>query len=157
MIRVGAATEFERHAKRSQLEDALAATRAALEEGIVPGGGVALLRAGDAVRALDASGAAAAGRDVVCAALAEPAWQIGQNAGEDGGAIVARLRECGGSFGFNARTRRFGELEAEGVIDPVRVVRCALQNAASIAGLVLTTDALVVDDAEAPEGGEEAA
>jgi chaperonin GroEL len=156
VIRVGAATEFERHARRAQLEDALAATRSAIEEGVVPGGGVALLRASDAVRALPLARGEAAGRDAVLAALAEPARQIGLNAGEEAGVVVARVLQGEGGFGFNARTCRYADLEVDGVIDPAKVARCALQNAASIAGLVLTTDALVVDGPEG-DGGEAAA
>ena len=157
VIRVGAATEFERHARRSQLEDALAATRSALEEGVVPGGGVALVRVADAVRALEASRGEAAGRDAVWAALGEPARQIGVNAGEEGGVLIARVLQGAGGFGFNARSCRYTDLEADGVLDPAKVARCALQNAASIAGLVLTTDALVVDGDEPPGDGEAAA
>ncbi|HTR97681.1 MAG TPA: molecular chaperone GroEL [Candidatus Acidoferrales bacterium] len=145
-IRVGAASEFERHARRSRLEDALAATRSAMEEGVVAGGGVALLRASGAVRALSASRAEQPGRDAVLAALVEPARQIGVNAGEEGGRLIERLRQGSGAFGFNARSCRYGDLAAEGVLDPAKVTRCALQNAASVAALVLTTDALVVDD-----------
>jgi chaperonin GroEL len=154
-IRVGAANEFEMHARRSRLEDALAATRSALEEGVVPGGGVALLRA-----TLDAGGALApaelAGRHAVRAALAEPAHQIAVNAGEDGGAVVARVLEASGAVGFNARSCRITDLESEGVLDPAKVVRCALLHAASVAGLVLSTDALVVDDGAPPEPGSAA-
>ncbi len=155
-IRVGAATEFERHARRSQLEDAIAATQAAQEEGVVPGGGVALVRA-----ATDAppraEGAEGAAYEAVLAAMVEPARQIGTNAGEDAGSVLARVREGRGAFGFNARSCRFADLEAEGVLDPVKVVRCALQNAASVAGLVLTTDALVVDVDTPPAAGDAAA
>jgi chaperonin GroEL len=158
VIRAGGLTDFQRQARRSQIEDALGATRSALEEGVVPGGGVALVRATDAVRALDLPRGESAGRDAVLAALAEPARQIGENAGEEGGPLVARVREGAGGFGFNARTCRYADLEAEGVLDPAKVVRCALQNAASIAGLVLTTDALVVDDeAPKPDEGDAAA
>ncbi len=157
VIRVGGANEFERQARRSQLEDALGATRAALEEGVVPGGGVALLRAAPAATGLDLAPGEAAGRDAVLAALAEPARQIAINAGEDGGAMVARLVEAGGASGFNARSRRVSDLEVDGVLDAAKVVRCALQNAAGVAGLVLSTSALVVDDAAQGRGGEAAA
>jgi chaperonin GroEL len=157
VLRVGAASEFERHARRAQLEDALAATRSALEEGVVPGGGVALLRVSGAVRALSLERGEAAGRDAVLAALGEPARQIGTNAGEEPGVVVARVLQGEGGFGFNARSCRYGDLEGDGVLDPAKVARCALQNAASIAGLVLTTDALVVDGEETPGGGGEAA
>lgn len=153
VLRVGAATEFERHARRSQLENALAATRAAVEEGVLTGGGVGLLRAAEAVRSLQCERGEAAGRDAVLAALVEPARQIAINAGEDGGVVVARLREGKGAFGFNARTGRYGDLDEQGILDPAKVTRCALQHAASVAGLLLTTDALVVDE-DVPEQGE---
>jgi chaperonin GroEL len=156
-IRVGGANEFERQARRSQLEDALGATRSALEEGVVPGGGVALLRASSAAAELDLARGEAAGRDAVLAALGEPARQIAINAGEDGGAMLVRVVEAGGTFGFNARSCRFGDLEADGILDAAKVVRCALQNAASVAGLILSTNALVVDDAEPGSDGGEAA
>ena len=157
VIRVGGASEFERHARRSQVEDALAATQSALEEGVVTGGGVALVRAAPEVRALDVSGGEAAGRDAVLVALGEPAWQIAENAGRDGSETVARLRDAAPGVGLNARTGRWGDLDEEGVLDPAKVVRCALQSAASIAGVVLSTDALVVDDEAEAEGGEAAA
>lgn len=156
-IRVGGANEFERQSRRSQLEDALGATRSALEEGVVPGGGVALLRAAGAAAELDLARGEAAGRDAVLAALSEPARQIAINAGEDGGAMLARVIEAGGMFGFNARSCRVTDLEADGVLDATKVVRCALKNAASIAGLVLSTSTLVVDDAEPRNEGEAAA
>ena len=157
VIRAGGVTDFQRQARRSQIEDALGATRAALEEGVVPGGGIALLRAAAAVRALTLPAGEAAGRDAVLAALDEPARQIGINAGEEGGVLVARVREGAAGFGFNARTCRYADLEADGVLDPAKVMRCALQNAASIAGLVLTTDVLVVDDDTPPAEGDAAA
>jgi chaperonin GroEL len=156
VIRVGAPTEFEQHARRSRLEDALAATRSALEEGVVTGGGVALLRASEAATSLSLTRGESAGRDAVLAALAEPARQIGINAGEEGDVVVARVREGAEGFGYNARSCRFADLLADGVLDPAKVARCALQHAASVAGLVLTTDALVVDDAP-PEPGDAAA
>ncbi len=158
VVRVGGATDFEIHARRSQVEDALAATRSAVEEGVVPGGGIGLLRATGAVHAVECANAAEeAGRRLVLAALTEPARQIGINAGEEGGPLVARLLAGEGAFGFNARSGRYGDLEEQGILDPAKVCRCALENAASIAGLVLTTDVLVVEDepAEAAdEGGE---
>lgn len=152
VIRVGAVTDVERGGRRAQLEDALAATRAAVEEGIVPGGGVALVHAARAVRRLDLGPARNAGRDVLLAALEEPARQIGVNAGQEGGAFLARLREGQGAFGYDALTGRWGDLLEQGIVDPAKVTRCALQSAVSVGGLVLTTEALVVDDGEA--GGE---
>ncbi len=167
VIRVGAVTEVERAGRRAQLEDALAATRAAVEEGIVPGGGVAFVHAARAVRRIDLGPARNAGRDVLLAALEAPARQIGENAGEEGGAFLARLRGGEGAFGYNALSGRWGDLLEQGIVDPAKVARCALQSAASVAGLMLTTEALVVDDgagedsAEGPapggEGGEDAA
>ncbi len=157
LIRAGAPSELEQQAQCARLEDALAAARAALAEGVVPGGGVALLRAGAAVAALVLADAEAAGRDAVLAALAEPVRQIALNAGHDGEAVVARLRAGEGAFGFDARAGRFADLDSAGVLDPARVVRCALQNAAGVAVLLLTTDALVVDDEPQAQPEDEAA
>ncbi len=155
VLHAGGATEFEIHARRSRLEDALAATRAAVEEGVLTGGGVGHWQASLAVREVEChSPAERAGRDLVVAALAEPARQIAVNAGEDGGVVVARLAESGGRLGFNALSGRWSDLAADGVLDPAKVVRCALENAASIAGLVLTTDVLVVEEG-APEADAE--
>lgn len=153
LIRVGACTDVERSGRRAQLEDALGATRAALEEGLVPGGGVALVHAARAVRKLDLGPARNIGRDVLLEALEEPARQIGINAGEDGGVLLARIREGQGAFGYNALSGRWGDLVEQGIVDPAKVARLALQSAVSVAGLMLTTDALVVDDGE-DEGGE---
>jgi chaperonin GroEL len=159
VIRVGAPTEVEMHALRARYEDALAATRAAVEEGIVPGGGVALLRAETAVHALDLSGAESVGREIVAAALAEPVRQIAVNAGEDGRVVLSRLRGERGAFGWNALNGHYGDLMAEGIVDPAKVARVALQQAAALGGLVLTTDAIVIDDGEddAKSEGESAA
>lgn len=151
VVRVGAVTDVERAARRAQLEDALAATRSAVEEGVVPGGGVALVQAARAVRRIDLGGARNAGRDVLLAALEAPARQIGENAGEEGGAFMARLRAGEGAFGFNALSGRWGDLVEQGIVDPAKVARCALQSAVSVAGLMLTTEALVVDDGD-PSG-----
>ena len=154
VIQVGAATELEMKERKARIEDALAATRAAVEEGVVPGGGVALLRAQPAVRALRLPEEEAIGRDIVVRALEEPARQIATNAGEEGAVAIGRIREGKGAFGYNAATGEYGDLVAWGIIDPVKVVRCALQNAASIGALVLTTDAVVVDAPEEEgEGG----
>src|SRR5262245_5273408 len=154
VLRVGASTDVEREARRSQVEDALGATRSAVEEGIVPGGGVALLRASASVEALDLKVLELPGRDIIAAALAEPALQIAVNAGAAGAAVVARLRSGSSWFGFDALTGEFGELDRAGIVDPAKVARCALQNAGALGGLVLTTDALVVDDGPggSPEG-----
>ena len=151
VVRVGAPTDVEREARRSQLEDALAATRAALEEGIVPGGGVALLRASACLESLTLRPLEQPGRDIVAAALSAPARQIAANAGAEADGVVSRLRAGGRWFGFDAISGTFGELDAAGIVDPAKVARCALQNAGALGGLVLTTDALVVDDGRAGE------
>jgi len=153
VIRVGAPTALAMAERKARIEDALAATRAAVEEGVVPGGGVALLRAQAATRALDVSGDEAVGRDIVCDALESPAYQIAQNAGVEGGVVVERIRRASGGIGFNAWSCEYEDLAAAGILDPTKVTRCALQNASSIGALVLTTDAIVVDSDE-EEGGE---
>jgi len=154
VIHVGAASELEMKERKTRIEDALAATRAAVEEGVVVGGGVALLRTQAAVEAMRLPADEAIGRDIVVRALEEPARQIAANAGEEGAVAIARIREGKGAFGYNAATGEYGDLLAWGIIDPVKVVRSALQHAASIASLVLTTDAVVVDvPEEEAEGG----
>lgn len=148
VLRVGAPTDVEREARRAQVEDALGATRAALEEGLVPGGGVALLRTARALDQATFKTVEQAGRDIVRAALGEPAHWIAANAGADAGQVLSKLRSGGHWYGFNAMTGEFVGLDDDGIIDPAKVARCALQHAGSLAGLVLTTDALVVDDGE---------
>ena len=155
VIRVGAPTETEMAERKARVGDALAATRAAIEEGVVTGGGVALIRCAGAVRALEVTGDESVGRDIVLAALEEPARQIAENAGMEGPLAVARIRAGEGAFGFDAVTGQFGDLVRAGIVDPTKVVRCALQNAASIGSLVLTTDAIVVDAPDEPEAPEE--
>ena len=145
VIKVGGKTEAEMKAKKDLLEDALNATRAAIQEGIVPGGGVALLRAADAVRALKLKGDEQFGANIIEKALEAPLRQIAQNAGEDGPVVVENVREHGKSMGYNALTGEYVDMFKAGVIDPAKVVRSALQNAASIAGLLLTTDSMVTD------------
>jgi chaperonin GroEL len=156
VIKVGAATETEMKEKKARVEDALYATRAAVEEGIVPGGGVALLRAQKALEKLEVSDEQRFGVQIIRRALEEPLRQIAANAGEEGSIIVQRVRDSKGAQGYNARTGQFTDLIADGVIDPTKVVRTALQNAASVAGLLLTTEALVAekpkDDKGAPAG-----
>jgi chaperonin GroEL len=156
LIKVGAATEVELKEKKHRIEDAVSATRAAIEEGIVPGGGVTLIRAEDAVdpAKLGLEGDAATGALIVKRALQEPAKLIADNAGSEGAVIVERIRSESGGFGFNAATAEWGDMIKFGVIDPAKVTRSALQNAASIAALVLTTEASVV---EKPEEEEETA
>jgi chaperonin GroEL len=153
VIKVGAATETEMKEKKARVEDAMHATKAAVEEGIVPGGGVALLRSVKAVEALKATGDEAVGVNIVRRSLEEPLRQIAQNAGHEGAVVVARVREAKvPEEGFNALTEKYENLVEAGVIDPTKVVRSALQNAASIASLLLTTEALV---SEIPEEKEE--
>jgi len=146
VIKVGAATETELKEKKARVEDAMHATRAAVEEGIVPGGGVALLRCVPALDKLRVHGDEATGVNIVKRALEEPMRQIAQNAGHEGAVVVGRVRESKDeNFGFDAETGEFGDLVKAGVIDPAKVTRLALQNAASIAALMLTTEALVAD------------
>jgi chaperonin GroEL len=152
VIRVGAPTETELKEKKARVEDALHATRAAVEEGIVPGGGVALLRAQPALETLNLSQDEAVGVRIIRRAIEEPLRQIVANAGGDGSIVVQKVREGTGNFGFNAATGEYGDLIAQGVIDPVKVVRTALQNAASVASLLLTTESLVVEKAKEDRG-----
>ena len=158
VIKVGAATEVELKEKKHRIEDAVSATRAAVEEGIVPGGGVALLRAAAAVEKLRGGNVdEKTGRKLVLRSLEEPLRQIATNAGYEGGVVVERVRAGEGNFGFNAATGVYEDLMAAGVIDPAKVTRSTLQNAASIAALLLTTEALVAEQKEdkpaAPGGG----
>jgi chaperonin GroEL len=145
VIKVGAATETEMKEKKARVEDALHATRAAVEEGIVAGGGVALLRAQKSLEKLEVTDEQKFGVSIIRRALEEPLRQIAGNAGEEGSIVVQKVRDGKGSFGYNARTGEYGDLIAMGVIDPAKVVRSALQNAASVAGLLLTTEALVAE------------
>ncbi|HEU5075605.1 MAG TPA: chaperonin GroEL, partial [Polyangiaceae bacterium] len=145
VIKVGAATETEMKEKKARVEDALHATRAAVEEGIVPGGGVALLRSQSALDGLKVSAEQEVGVRIIRRSIEEPLRQIVTNAGEEGSIVVQKVREGKGNFGFNAATGEYGDLVQQGVIDPVKVVRSALQNAASVAGLMLTTEALVAE------------
>jgi len=154
VIKVGAATETELKEKKARVEDAMHATRAAVEEGIVPGGGVALVRCIAALEKLKLNGDEAIGVNIVKRALEEPMRQIAHNAGEEGAVIVGRVRESKeDNFGYNADTGEFIDLVKAGVIDPAKVTRLALQNAASIAGLMLTTEALVADIKEDDKKG----
>jgi chaperonin GroEL len=143
VIKVGAATETEMKEKKARVEDAMHATKAAVEDGIVAGGGVAMLRAMEALDSLKLTGDAAVGVKIVIRALEEPARQIIQNAGLEGSVIVKDLKERGGNIGFNAQTEKIEDMVKAGIIDPAKVCKTALQNAASIAGLMLTTEALV--------------
>jgi chaperonin GroEL len=148
VIRVGAATEVELKERKHRIEDAVSATRAAVEEGVIPGGGSPLVHATAAIDALDLSGDALTGARIVRAALDAPLVRIADNAGYEGRVVVARVRELGEGTGFNAATGEYGDLLQQGVIDPVKVTKAALGNASSIASMVLTTDSAVV---EAPE------
>ena len=146
VINVGAATEVEMKEKKARVEDAMHATRAAVEEGIVPGGGVALVRTISALEALDSDDPSEqVGADIVRRSVEEPLRQIAQNAGQEDSVIVARVKEEGGNIGYDALRDEFGDMFQAGVIDPTKVVRVALQNASSIAGLMITTEALVAD------------
>ena len=154
VIKVGAATEVEMKERKSRVEDALAATRAAIEEGVVVGGGVAMLRAIPAVEALKLEGAARVGADIVARALREPLRIIAQNAGLEGQVVVNEVAASKGDHGFDAATETYGDLTKAGIIDPTKVVVSALVHATSIATIVLSTDALIAD---APEKEEAAA
>jgi chaperonin GroEL len=143
IIKVGAATETEMQEKKARVEDAMHATKAAIEEGIVAGGGVALLRAAAAVRALTLEGDERIGASILLRAIEEPMRWIAGNAGHEGAIVVERSKELAGDEGFNAQTETYENLVQAGVIDPAKVVRSALQNAASIASLLLTTEAVI--------------
>jgi chaperonin GroEL len=150
-INVGAATEVEMKERKARIEDALHATKAAVEEGILPGGGVALLRAINALDKLKVKDDIATGVDIVRRALEAPIKQIAENAGINGAVVVQNVKEEKGNYGFDAAKLEYGDLVKAGIIDPTKVVRCALQNASSVASLLLTTDAVV---GEIPEKKE---
>jgi chaperonin GroEL len=152
LIKVGAATEIEMKEKKARVEDALHATRAAVEEGVVPGGGVALIRAQRALEKLEgANEDQTVGIRILSRSIEEPLRQIVENAGEDAAVILNRVKEGKGPFGYNAATGEFGDMLEAGILDPTKVTRLALQNAASVAGLLLTTEVMV---AEAPKDDE---
>ena len=153
VIKVGAATETEMKEKKARVEDALNATRAAVEEGIVPGGGVAYLRTLPALDALKLEGDEQTGVNIVKKALEEPLKMIAANAGMEGSIVVERVKEKKGAFGFNARTEQYEDMNKAGVIDPTKVARFALQNAASVAALMLTTQCMVADKPEEKGAG----
>jgi chaperonin GroEL len=157
VIKVGAATEIELKEKKHRIEDAVSATRAAVEEGIVPGGGVTLIRAEEPLAKLDLTDDEATGAAIVAKALAEPARRIAQNAGYEGSVIVQQIRTEGNGRGFDAAKGEWTDLVKAGIIDPAKVTRSALQNAASIAAIVLTAESAVVekpeDEEPAPAGG----
>jgi chaperonin GroEL len=152
VIKVGAATEVEMKEKKARVEDALHATRAAVEEGVVPGGGVALVRVLKSLDKLETKNEdQAVGVKILARAIEEPLRQIVENAGEDAAVILNRVKEGKGSFGYNAATGEFGDLIDQGILDPTKVTRLALQNAASVSGLLLTTEVMI---AEAPKDEE---
>jgi chaperonin GroEL len=153
VIKVGAATETEMKEKKARVEDALHATRAAVEEGIVPGGGVALLRCQAGLEGLGENEEQKAGVNIVRRAIEEPLRRIAENAGIDGSIVVDKVKHSKGAMGFNALTETYEDLLKAGVIDPTKVVRTALQNAASVASLLLTTEAMVADKPEKNSGG----
>src|SRR4029079_176734 len=159
VIKVGAATETEMKEKKARVEDALHATRAAVEEGIVPGGGVALIRAQASLDTLKVSDEQRFGVQIIRRAIEEPLRQIVANAGLEGSIVVNKVKEGKDDFGYNAATDQYGPLLSQGVIDPVKVVRTALQNAASVASLMLTTECLVAerpkDEAKGGGGGHD--
>ena len=150
VVKVGAATETEMKEKKARVEDALNATRAAVEEGIVPGGGVALIRAQKDLDKLDLEGDQAAGVEIVRKAIETPLRFIAENAGVEGSIVVDKVKRLKGAFGFNAATEVYEDLLKAGVIDPTKVVRISLLNAASVSGLLLTTEAMIAD---APDEG----
>jgi chaperonin GroEL len=159
IIKVGAATESEMKEKKARVEDALHATRAAIEEGIVPGGGVALIRALPALATVKFADDRQYGVNVIRRAVEEPLRQIARNAGLEGSIVVEKVKDGSGSFGFNAASEEYEDLVKSGVIDPTKVVRVALQNAASVAALMLTTEAIIAErsDDDAPEASMAAA
>ncbi|MEY2920555.1 MAG: molecular chaperone GroEL, partial [Pseudomonadota bacterium] len=149
VIKVGAATEIEMKEKKARVEDALHATRAAVEEGVVPGGGVALIRAQKALANLTgANEDQAIGIKILSRSIEEPLRQIVANAGEDAAVVLAKVKEGKGTYGYNAATGAYGDMLDMGILDPTKVTRLALQNAASVAGLLLTTEVMI---AEAPK------
>ena len=159
IIKVGAATETEMKEKKARVEDALHATRAAVEEGIVPGGGIALLRAALALKGIKVEGEEQIGVDIIRRACEEPIRQISGNAGYEGAIIIEKVRgNKNPNYGFNAQSGEYEDLVAAGVIDPAKVTRSAMQNAASISALMLTTEAMICEIPEkksaAPAGGD---
>jgi chaperonin GroEL len=155
VINVGAATEIEMKEKKARVEDALNATRAAVEEGVVPGGGVAYIRCLEALSKLELKGEQQLGKNILLRALEEPIRQIANNAGREGSVIVEHVKGLKGAMGFNAATEQYEDLIVAGVIDPAKVTRTALQNAASVSGMLLTTECVIADIPEenAPAGG----
>jgi len=152
VIKVGAATEVEQRAKQHKTEDALSATKAAVEEGIVPGGGVALLRSLKSLDELNLEGEELTGLNILRKALEAPIRQIAQNAGIDGAVVAQKVKETDGSFGFNAQTMEYQDLMQAGIVDPTKVVRSSLENAASAAAMFLTTETVITDIPKKDDG-----
>ncbi len=153
IINVGAATEIEMKEKKARVEDALNATRAAVEEGVVPGGGVAYIRCLEALAAFEVEGEQSLGKNILLRALEEPIRQIANNAGLEGSVVVDKVKTLKGAYGFNATTEEYEDLIVSGVIDPAKVTRIALQNAASVAGMLLTTECVIADLPEDKNAG----
>jgi chaperonin GroEL len=153
VIKVGAATEVEMKEKKARVEDAMHATRAAVEEGVVPGGGVALLRSQTVLDELKVSDEQRFGVAIVRRALEDPLRWIAGNAGQEGSVVIEKVRQGKGSFGYNAATEQYEDLMKAGIMDPTKVVRTALQNAASVAALLLTTEAMVAEKQKEEKGG----
>ena len=154
VLKIGASTEIEMKEKKARVEDALHATRAAVEEGIVPGGGVAFIRALSALDNVETENEdQRIGVSIVRRALEEPLRQIANNAGLEGSIVVQKVKEGKGNYGFNARTEEYGDLIEQGVVDPTKVTRTALENAASVAGLLLTTESVIADKPEPESAG----
>jgi len=152
-VQVGAATETEMKEKKARVEDALHATRAAVEEGIVPGGGVALIRCQKTLEGLNLEADEKVGMQIVRRAIEEPLRRIVGNAGLEGSIVLQKVQEGQGGFGYNARADKYEDLTRAGVIDPTKVTRTALQNAASVAGLLLTTEAMIAEKVKKKKGG----
>jgi chaperonin GroEL len=153
VVKVGAATEMEMKEKKARVEDALHATRAAVEEGIVPGGGVALLRAQAVLDSIKADAEQLAGVNIIRRSLEEPLRRISENAGVEGSIVVDKVKNGKGAWGFNASSEQYEDLVKAGVIDPTKVVRTALQNASSVAALLLTTEAMIAEKPKKEAGG----
>ena len=152
IIKVGAASEVEMKEVKHRIEDALSATKAAVEEGIVPGGGVAFLRAQEALGHLNVEGDEKIGIEIVRRALEEPLRQIASNAGKDGSIVVEEVRKLKGTMGYNAEKNEYEDMLSAGIVDPTKVTRSALQNAASVAGMFLTIEAVITELPEKKEG-----
>ena len=153
VIKVGAATETEMKEKKARVEDALNATRAAVEEGIVPGGGVAYLRCLPALKKIKVEGDQQTGVEIIQRALDEPIRQIAENAGQEGSVVAEKVKQGKGAFGFDAEKEEYTDMMEAGIIDPTKVVRLALRNAASVASLLITTEAVVAEKPKKEQGG----